>query len=68
MLEQVDALHPARPGGARRRRESQERHTSRGKLLPRERINRLLDPGSPFLEISQLAATRCMAKTFPPPA
>ena len=33
-----------------------ERHTSRGKLLPRERVERLLDPGSPFLEIGQLAA------------
>uniref|UniRef100_UPI0035656ACC carboxyl transferase domain-containing protein n=2 Tax=Litorivivens sp. TaxID=2020868 RepID=UPI0035656ACC len=34
----------------------QKRHTERGKLLPRERINALLDPGSPFLELSQLAA------------
>ena len=33
-----------------------ERHVSRGKLLPRERVERLLDPGSPFLEIGQLAA------------
>src|SRR6478752_8387669 len=32
------------------------RHKSRGKLLPRERVERLLDPGSPFLEIGQLAA------------
>jgi 3-methylcrotonyl-CoA carboxylase beta subunit len=32
------------------------RHTERGKLLPRDRINRLLDAGSPFLEFSQLAA------------
>jgi 3-methylcrotonyl-CoA carboxylase beta subunit len=32
------------------------RHTARGKLLPRERVDRLLDPGSPFLEIAQLAA------------
>ena len=32
------------------------RHTSRGKLLPRQRVDRLLDPGSPFLEIGQLAA------------
>jgi len=31
------------------------KHTNRGKLLPRERIRRLLDPGSPFLEFSQLA-------------
>jgi 3-methylcrotonyl-CoA carboxylase beta subunit len=33
-----------------------QRHTGRGKLLPRERINTLIDPGSPFLELSQLAA------------
>jgi len=35
---------------------SRERHTSRGKLLPRDRVERLLDPGSPFLEIGQLVA------------
>ncbi len=35
---------------------SRNRHISRGKLLPRERVERLLDPGSPFLEIGQLAA------------
>ncbi|MBB4098125.1 carboxyl transferase domain-containing protein [Sphingomonas kyeonggiensis] len=35
---------------------SRERHTARGKLLPRERVERLLDPGAPFLEIGQLAA------------
>ncbi len=33
-----------------------ERHHSRSKLLPRERINRILDSGSPFLELSALAA------------
>ncbi|MFV0297472.1 MAG: carboxyl transferase domain-containing protein [Hyphomicrobiaceae bacterium] len=33
-----------------------ERHLARGKLLPRDRVLRLLDPGSPFLEFSQLAA------------
>ncbi|HEY2837435.1 MAG TPA: carboxyl transferase domain-containing protein, partial [Rhizomicrobium sp.] len=32
------------------------KHVARGKLLPRERIQRLLDPGSPFLEIGALAA------------
>jgi len=32
------------------------RHVARGKLLPRERVERLLDPGSPFLELSPLAA------------
>jgi 3-methylcrotonyl-CoA carboxylase beta subunit len=35
---------------------SRERHTARGKLLPRDRVERLLDPGSPFLEIGQLVA------------
>jgi 3-methylcrotonyl-CoA carboxylase beta subunit len=35
---------------------ARQRHLGRGKLLPRERIRRLLDPGSPFLELSQLAA------------
>ncbi|MBO9601163.1 MAG: methylcrotonoyl-CoA carboxylase [Novosphingobium sp.] len=35
---------------------SRARHVERGKLLPRERVERLLDPGSPFLEIGQLAA------------
>ncbi len=34
----------------------QQRHQSRGKLLVRDRIDALLDPGSPFLELSQLAA------------
>ncbi len=35
---------------------SRERHVSRGKLLPRDRVEKLLDPGSPFLEIGQLTA------------
>ena len=35
---------------------SRERHLARGKLLPRDRIDRLLDPGSAFLEIGQTAA------------
>ncbi|MCI9889951.1 methylcrotonoyl-CoA carboxylase [Micrococcales bacterium 31B] len=35
---------------------SRERHTSRGKLLPRDRVARLLDEGSPFLEVAPLAA------------
>ncbi len=35
---------------------ARERHVKRGKLLPRERVMRLIDPGSPFLELSQLAA------------
>ena len=32
------------------------KHTARGKLLPRDRVQRLLDPGTPFLELSPLAA------------
>jgi 3-methylcrotonyl-CoA carboxylase beta subunit len=36
---------------------SRERHVARGKLLPRDRIHRLLDPGSPFLEVGALAAS-----------
>ncbi len=35
---------------------ARQNHIARGKLLPRERINALIDPGSPFLELSQLAA------------
>jgi 3-methylcrotonyl-CoA carboxylase beta subunit len=46
-LERVGA------GGGERAR---ERHTGRGKLLPRERVDRVLDPGAPFLELSPLAA------------
>jgi len=42
----------AEGGGA----EAIKRHTARGKLLARERVTTLLDPGSPFLELSQLAA------------
>ncbi|MGI4802046.1 MAG: carboxyl transferase domain-containing protein, partial [Janthinobacterium lividum] len=42
----------AEGGGAR----SRERHVSRGKLLPRDRVQMLTDPGSPFLELSPLAA------------
>ena len=42
----------AEGGGAK----AKERHLSRGKLLPRQRIDALLDPGSPFLEMGQLAA------------
>jgi 3-methylcrotonyl-CoA carboxylase beta subunit len=35
---------------------SRQRHVGRGKLLPRDRVDHLLDPGSPFLEIAPLAA------------
>ncbi|HYW92015.1 MAG TPA: carboxyl transferase domain-containing protein [Gammaproteobacteria bacterium] len=57
MEELVGALRAslarvAEGGGERAR----EKHLARGKLLPRERVQRLLDPGSPFLEIAPLAA------------
>jgi 3-methylcrotonyl-CoA carboxylase beta subunit len=42
----------AEGGGA----DARSKHTARGKLLPRERIERLLDPDTPFLEIAPLAA------------
>ena len=46
-------LDAVRQGGPERAR---EKHAKSGKLLPRERVERLLDPGSPFLEIAPLAA------------
>ncbi|HUR86092.1 MAG TPA: carboxyl transferase domain-containing protein [Solirubrobacteraceae bacterium] len=48
-----EQLASARAGGGAR---AAERHVARGKLLPRERVERLLDRGSPFLELSALAA------------
>src|SRR6476660_4439533 len=47
-------LAQARPGGPARAR---QRHVERGKLLPRDRVDSLVDPSSPFLELSPLAAT-----------
>ncbi|MCT8159474.1 carboxyl transferase domain-containing protein [Pseudoruegeria sp. SHC-113] len=47
------AAEMAMAGGGERAR---ERHLSRGKILPRERVERLLDPGSPFLEVGLFAA------------
>jgi 3-methylcrotonyl-CoA carboxylase beta subunit len=48
--ERLERVHG---GGGERAR---ERHLSRGKLLPRDRVERLCDPGAPFLELSALAA------------
>ncbi len=53
VAELRERLAKARLGGPDRAR---ERHTKAGKLLPRERVERLLDPGSAFLELSPLAA------------
>ena len=47
------AVDRVREGGSP---SSVERHHARGKLLPRERIDRIVDPGSAFLELSPLAA------------
>ena len=46
-------LDRAAQGGGERAR---DRHVGRGKLLPRDRVDRLLDPGAPFLELSPMAA------------
>ncbi|MEH3140867.1 MAG: methylcrotonoyl-CoA carboxylase [Mycobacterium kyogaense] len=54
LVEQLRAkLATAALGGSQRAR---DRHEDRGKLLPRDRVNGLLDPGSSFLEIAALAA------------
>ncbi|MDT0202333.1 carboxyl transferase domain-containing protein [Nocardioides sp. AE5] len=50
-------LAAVRNDGAGGNEASRTRHTDRGKLLVRDRVDRLLDPGSPFLEFSPLAAT-----------
>jgi len=53
-MEEIEiAAQAARRGGGERAR---DRHISRGKVLPRERVDRLLDPGSPFLEVGMTAA------------
>ncbi len=49
----AEAAGKAQTGGGER---SRERHLSRGKMLPRDRVSNLLDPGSPFLEIGATAA------------
>ncbi|MBW0011274.1 MAG: methylcrotonoyl-CoA carboxylase, partial [Pseudonocardiales bacterium] len=49
-----ERLARARLGGPPRAR---QRHVERGKLLPRDRVDSLVDPSSPFLELSPLAAT-----------
>lgn len=66
MQAQVDDLRKlvdqVRQGGGAK---AQQRHISRGKLLPRERLNAVLDPGSPFLELSQLAAYKVYEDEVP---
>ncbi len=53
VVELRERLATVRLGGTESAR---ARHTSRGKLLVRDRVDRLLDPGSPFLEVAPLAA------------
>src|SRR5204862_2537262 len=55
--ELVAELHERRAGAAAGGSpKARDRHRERGKLLPRDRVMRLLDPGAPFLELSPLAA------------
>ena len=66
MAELVMALRAARArAAAGGPEEARARHTQRGKLLARERIERLLDPGTPFLELSPLAAHGCYGDEAP---
>ena len=51
-----------RKGGGEQAR---QRHLSRGKLLPRDRVRTLIDPGAPFLEFSQLAAHGMYGEDIP---
>ena len=53
-LEAVETAAARAMGGGSE--QDRERHLGRGKLLPRDRVNRLLDPGSPFLETGLFAA------------
>ena len=66
--EKVDELHALRllqrVGGPEMAR---KRHVDKGKILPRERIERLIDPGTPFLELGELAGLN-MHKGVPPGA
>ncbi len=52
-----ERLAGVREGGAGGSESARRKHLDRGKLLVRERVDRLLDAGSPFLELSPLAAT-----------
>src|ERR1700730_14118358 len=66
MQAQVDDLARGvaeiRTGGGEAAR---QRHLARGKLLPRDRVRTLIDPGAPFLELSQLAALGMYGEDIP---
>ncbi|HEG1062496.1 TPA: methylcrotonoyl-CoA carboxylase [Legionella pneumophila] len=57
-----EKIHQISLGGDEKTR---TKHQQQGKLLPRERLHQLLDPGSPFLELSQLAAYQVYEDTIP---
>ncbi|MCP5206731.1 MAG: methylcrotonoyl-CoA carboxylase [Hahellaceae bacterium] len=59
LRRQVDTVSQ---GGGKK---AQQKHLDRGKLLPRERVAKLLDPGSAFLELSQLAAHEVYSESVP---
>ena len=57
LIAELDGLSDKiRRGGSEKAR---QRHVSKGKMLPRDRVQRLLDPHSPFLELSPFAAHDC---------
>jgi 3-methylcrotonyl-CoA carboxylase beta subunit len=60
--ELLQHIRTASLGGAEKQR---ERHISRGKLLARDRIDKLIDPNTPFLELSALAANGQYNEDFP---
>ncbi len=62
VVELRDRLAVVRRGGSEAAR---TKHVDRGKLLVRDRVDRLLDPGSPFLELSPLAATGMYGDAVP---
>ncbi|AOW51651.1 TPA: methylcrotonoyl-CoA carboxylase [Legionella pneumophila subsp. pneumophila] len=57
-----EKIHQISLGGDEKAR---TKHQQQGKLLPRERLHQLLDPGSPFLELSQLAAYQVYEDSIP---
>jgi len=62
-LQQVEELATRiQLGGSER---SRKRHLDRGKLLPRDRLSGLIDPGTPFLEVGLFAAHECYETVIP---
>jgi 3-methylcrotonyl-CoA carboxylase beta subunit len=65
VAELRERLAAVREGGAGGSEPARRRHLDRGKLLVRDRVDRLLDAGSPFLELSALAATGMYDEAVP---